>query len=119
MTKHALVIKADLTTQLIDIAEQELSKLQAAVDGLIQPVDLSPEITMWVNEEGLLRDDLLPNPLGSAFMAEVFNSETVIMGDIVFTGGVDEDGNTTSLSKGDVDKISNIVRSATDAVTNR
>lgn len=97
MPKTAFVIKSDLTTEVLDITENELRKLQQAVDGLIQPVDLGPEITMWVNEEGLLRGDLVQNWIATGFMRELFSSRSPIMGDVVFTGGVDEDGNTLSV----------------------
>jgi hypothetical protein len=97
MPKSALVVKSDLTTEVLDITENELRKLQQAVDGLIQPVDLGPEITMWVNEEGLLRGDLVQNWIATGFMRELFSSRSPIMGDVVFTGGNDEEGNTLSI----------------------
>lgn len=111
MSKQALVVKAELTAEMIDIAEQELSKLQGAVDGLIQPVDLSPTITMWVNEEGLLRDDLKIHPLATLFMEEL-GSQTPIFGDVVFTGGSDEDGNTLGLTAEIVNELSEMTRRA-------
>jgi len=93
MSKHALVVKADLTYEGLDIAEGELKKLQTAVDGLIQPVDIGDKVTMWVNEEGLLRGDLKLNHLATMLMEEI-GYKTPIMGDVVFTGASDEDGNT-------------------------
>lgn len=119
MTKQALVVNMDLTSELIDIADNELRALQAAVDGLIQPVDVTPDVTMWVNEEGLLRDDLEPNPLGTAIMRELYSSsDAVIMGDIVFTGAPDSEGRTTGLKQGDIDTVAGIIRFATEAMTN-
>ncbi len=93
MPKHALLVKADLAYEGLDIAEGELKKLQTAVDGLIQPVDIGDTVTMWVNEEGLLRGDLKLNHLATMLMEEI-GYKTPIMGDVVFTGGSDEDGNT-------------------------
>jgi len=93
MPKHALLVKADLTYEGLDIAEGELKKLQTAVDGLIQPVDIGDTVTMWVNEEGLLRGDLRLNHLATMLMEEI-GYKTPIMGDVVFTGAPDEDGNT-------------------------
>ena len=93
MSKHALLVKADLTYEGLDIAESELKKLQTAVDGLIQPVDIGDTVTMWVNEEGLLRGDLKLNHLATMLMEEI-GYKTPIMGDVVFTGAPDEDGNT-------------------------
>lgn len=82
----------------LDIAEDSLTTLQTAVDGLIQPVDFY-NFTMWVNEEGLLRNDLDRNLVASAFYS------TPIMGTIVFTGGVDDEGETLGLSEGDTKLI--------------
>jgi hypothetical protein len=93
MSKHALLVKTDLTYEGLDIAEGELKKLQNAVDGLIQPVDIGDKVTMWVNEEGLLRGDLKLNHLATMLMEEM-GYKTPIMGDVVFTGAPDEDGNT-------------------------
>lgn len=117
MPKHALVVKADLTAELIDIAENELRMLQNAVDGLIQPVDLTNEITMWVNEEGLLRSDLNINYLATAFMQEMFEATVPIMGDIVFTGAPNEQGETTGLQQGDIDKLAELTSKARTSLT--
>ena len=92
--KLALKITPDGVATEIDIATDELKKLQDAVDGLIQPVDFefgSRYLTMWVNEEGLLRNDLEMNPVAFMFYS------SPIMGNIIITGAPDEDGETTSL----------------------
>jgi hypothetical protein len=114
--KHALVVSSELTAELINIAEQELSKLQIAVGGLIEAVDLTPEITMWVNEEGLLLDNLEPNLLATAFMAEIMNTQTPIMGDVVFTGGIDEEGDTKSLTQANVAELVEMTRKARESL---
>jgi hypothetical protein len=98
MPKQALIVNSDLTTQVIDIEGDELGQLQRAVEGLIQPVELTDIITMWVNEEGLFQGGLSLNQLASAFMQEI-GSETPIMGNAVFTGGTDEDGNTLGMAE--------------------
>lgn len=116
MPKHALVVKAELTAELIDIAEQELSKLQSAVDGLIQPVEIGQNIVMWVNEEGLLRDDLKVNYLATTIYQQLYGSWNPIMGDIVFTGGADENGATKTLAQVDIDELSEITRRAKESL---
>ena len=95
MRKKAVVVRADLSTKILDITTDGLRQLQNAVDGLIQPVDIG-DITMWVNEEGLLRNDLKANWIASGFMKEI-GSDTPIMGDAVFTGGTDDEGNTLGI----------------------
>ena len=98
MPRQALIVNSDLTTQVIDIEGDELGQLQRAVEGLIQPVELTDIITMWVNEEGLFQGGLSIHQLASAFMQEI-GSETPIMGNAVFTGGTDEDGNTLGMAE--------------------
>lgn len=117
MSKHALVVKADLTAELIDIAEQELSKLQAVVDGLIEAVQVNEDITMWVNEEGLFRSDLDTNYLASVILAVLSGGrQPLIKGNIVFTGSADDNGETKGLQQGDVDQITSMVKRATEAL---
>tara|TARA_B110000977_G_scaffold195439_1_gene273875 strand:- start:2385 stop:2768 length:384 start_codon:yes stop_codon:yes gene_type:complete len=111
MPKQALIVNSDLTTQVIDIEGDELGQLQRAVEGLIQPVELTDIITMWVNEEGLFQGGLSINQLASAFMQEI-GSETPIMGNAVFTGGTDEDGNTLGMAE---DVLAELLEIADDA----
>lgn len=112
MSRAAIVVKTDLTAEVIDLGEASLGVLQKAVDGLIQPVDLADNLTMWVNEEGLLRSDLNPNLLASALYAEVYGANTPIMGDVVFTGGSDDEGNTLGLTQPEVDELTEMTRQA-------
>jgi hypothetical protein len=74
-----------------------LEAMQRLVGGLIQPIDLAEDVTMWVNEEGLLLD--LPyNHLATTFCA-IYSIDTYICGDVFLTGGVDANGNTLPLKK--------------------
>lgn len=104
MAKTALVVNSDGTQSVLDVETEFLSKLQHAVDGLIQPVDITDTITMWVNEEFLFRNSFEPNLLGTA-MYQSIGGQGVIMGTIVFTGGTDSDGNTLGLSTTEFEKI--------------
>ena len=99
MSKFALVVRQDFSMERLDVEENFLSKMQNAVDGLIQPVDLTPSLTLWVNEEGLLRNDLTVNTFASVIYQEFFKTPTLLMGDAVFTGGVDAEGETQGLSE--------------------
>lgn len=98
MSKTALVINTNAEVSLIDLSSDSLKVLQAAVDGLIQPVDLDDSVTMWVNEEGLLRSDLEINPIATGIYSQMFDINNPIMGDVVFTGGTDSEGNTLPLA---------------------
>lgn len=114
MTKIAIAVKPDLTTEVLDLTENSLRTLQSAVDGLIQPVDFD-SITMWVNEEGLFRNDLDWNWLASGFM-EQLGSDTLIRGTAVFTGGVDEEGDTMGMPDDAVLALMGLVARAKDAL---
>lgn len=109
--KTAVVITSKGDFSLLDVETDFLSKMQNAVDGLIQPVDLQNDVTMWVNEEGLLRNDLDVNQIGTGLYAEMLGANTPIMGDIVFTGGIDEEGDTMGLDAGYVSSLEALAES--------
>ena len=95
--KTALRVNTDFTTQVLDLSSDEYNKLRDAVGGLIQPVDLKPDLTLWCNEEGKLVS--LPlNIIASHMWERSFGPTDVILGDCVFTGGTDEEGETIELS---------------------
>lgn len=98
MSKTALVITTKAEVKILDIESNTLSQLQNAVDGLIQPIDLEAGITMWVNEEGLFRNDLEANDIATGLYAQMFQITNPIIGDVVFTGGTDEEGDTLGLA---------------------
>jgi len=79
--------------------DSSLKVLQSAVDGLIQPVDVTETVTCWVNEEGLFRSDFRSNILASK------TTGLNLKGPVVFTGGVGENGETLSLSYEDAEII--------------
>ena len=103
MTTNTLQVLTDCSFNS-SIEDTELETLQDAVGGLIQAVDLTPSLTMWCNEEGKLIG-LPVNPVATAMWTRYFGETDVIVGNVVFTGGCDEDGNTTSLLQEDADKI--------------
>ena len=94
--KTALRINTDFTTEILDLETDILEKLQAAVGGLIQAVDLHDDLTLWCNEEGKLIG-LTPNIIGTHLYEKNFAVTDVIMGDIVFTGGTDDEGDNLAL----------------------
>lgn len=106
MSKTAVVVNTKGEMSIIDIAEDELTKLQSAVDGLIQPIDLDTHATMWVNEEGLFRSDLEMNEIATAIYAEMYGDiANPLIGDAVFTGGTDEEGETLTLPQEYIDSL--------------
>lgn len=92
MEKLALMITPKGKVSKLDLnSSNELKQLQEAVEGYIEAVVLGPDLVMWVNEEGLLKDNLEVNPVAFGFYP------TPIMGNIVFTGGTDDEGETLPL----------------------
>lgn len=94
--KTALRINTDFTTEILDLEDDSLKKLQDAVGGLIQAVDLHDDLTLWCNEEGKLIG-LTPNVIGTHLYEKNFGMVDVIMGDVVFTGGTDDEGDNLGL----------------------
>lgn len=84
----------------LDAPEGELKVLQSAVGGWIEAVDLTDKLTMYVNEEGKLDAFPIINAVGNAYFAKVFGEGVDrIVGDVVFTGGLDEEGDTLGLTE--------------------
>jgi len=81
-----------------DLSTNELEQLQAAVGGYIQAVNLSDDITLWCNEEGKIMN-LPHNPIAQVLWDKFFGANTdLIVGDVVITGGADDEGKTVGLS---------------------
>ena len=95
--KTALRINTDFTTEVLDLSSNEYNQLRDAVGGLIQPVDLKPDLTLWCNEEGKLINGMEINTIGTHLWEQTFGMTDVIMGNIVLTGGTDDEGETLPL----------------------
>lgn len=106
--KKALIIKADFA---FEETGTELKELQSAVDGLIEAIDLNHELTMWVNEEYLFRNEFEVNPLASALFASIGGTRP-IFGDVVITGGTDPEGYTLGLTAKDLAELKELVVNA-------
>jgi hypothetical protein len=94
--KTALRINTDFTTEILDLEMDRLAQLQAAVGGWVQAADLQDDLTLWCNEEGKLIG-LTPNVIGTHMWEKSFGMTDIIMGDIVFTGGTDDEGDNLAL----------------------
>jgi hypothetical protein len=102
----AIKLDTDGVAVEVEIAEegQRLKQLQEAVGGWIEAVDLSPTLTMWCNEEGKLNG--LPfNPLATDLWEESFGKTDLIKGNVIFTGGVDDEGSTLGLDEATANKL--------------
>lgn len=95
--KTALRINTDFTTEVLDLSSNEYNQLRDTVGGLIQPVDLKPGLTLWCNEEGKLINGMEVNVIGTHLYEKSYAMTDVIMGNIVLTGGTDDEGETLPL----------------------
>lgn len=95
--KAALKVNTDFTTEVLDLSSNEYEQLRDSVGGLIQAVDLRQGLTIWVNEEGKLID-LPVNVIGTHLWEKSFGMTDVIVGNCVFTGNSDDEGETLELS---------------------
>jgi hypothetical protein len=76
-----------------------LTDLQAAVGGLIERVEIGHGIDLWVNEEGKFEDSG-ENRVATLFAkpgTHIFTGD-YIAGDVAFTGGCDDEGETLGLN---------------------
>ena len=100
------VINVDGTVEGREI-EGNLKSMQEIVGGLIQPIDLTEEATIWVNEEGLLLG-MEVNPLASDLVRQWYDGLTLV-GPAFVTGGTDEDGNTLPIRQDYLDALLGLV----------
>lgn len=97
-----VVINTDGTVVKQEI-DGSLASMQAIVGGLIQPLDLTEDSTIWVNEEGLLLD--LPyNHVATELLRQWYQGLS-LCGTAFLTGGTDEDGNTLSIREDYADAL--------------
>ena len=97
--RKALKVSAELATEVIDLDAEDKSSLkvlQEAVGGLIQPIRAG-NIEIVINEEGKIFD--LPyNEYGTRILRKAYSTDDYIVGDIVVTAGVDDEGEWIGLT---------------------
>lgn len=98
--RKALKVNTDLTTEVIDLDAEDKSSLkvlQEAVGGLIQPIGVG-SVEIVINEEGKIFD--LPlNDYGTRLLRKAYSTDDYIVGDIVVTAGVDDEGDWVGLTE--------------------
>ena len=98
-------IKISTTGQITEIKEINLAALQEGVGGWVQAIDLSETVVLWCNEEGKMIN-LPHNPYAQELWDEAYGVKTdYIVGDVVITGGTDNEGNTLGLSEADLAEV--------------
>lgn len=106
MSKTALLVRTNGTTERLTYdTETEYEMLSGGVGGMIEAVTLSPDLILWVNEEGKM-NGLPLNPVASRWYDNRFGAGYDFMvGDAVFTGGVDEEGYSNGLTESQLTAI--------------
>ena len=96
MTRIALQVTQDLVSTRLDLdaPEGSLKVMQRAVGGYVERVHTQGlDFDMYANAEGLFEPDPTVNLVATGF------AHTPIVGDVIFTGSPDSEGNTTGLTE--------------------
>jgi hypothetical protein len=116
--KKALQITTLGSMIAIDLEFNSLEKLQSAVGGWVQAIDLSDTMSMWCNEEGKMIS-LPHNPFGQALWEQSYGRTDYIVGDVVITGGVDDEGETISLTDEQITQVTKVVAEVNEFISPR
>ena len=110
MTKQYLKVATDGTVDILDVTDAtSYDALSGAVEGWVECIALSDTLDMWCNEEGKLTA-LAHNPFAQAMFDQAFGiGRDYIVGNVVFTGGADDEGNTLGLKNTQTVEIINTV----------
>lgn len=106
--QKALIVKSEADFHKYEIVEfdetNSLEVMQEAVGGLIDLVRLSDDLDLWVNDEGLLMQ--LPlNYFAMKVYTHTFHTKGLIVGDVIFTGGSDDEGNSLGLTDEQINRL--------------
>ncbi len=103
----ALVLTA--TGEVKELDGITLQDLQSAVGGWVQAIDLADDLTMWLNEEGKLTG-LPHNTTAQKLWDKTFwVGSDFVVGDVVLTGGTDEEGATLPLGDDTAQRVRKIL----------
>jgi len=98
--KSAITINTEGEVKEVQLSngDDNLAQLQEAVGGLVEAIDLTPNLTLWCNEEGKLHN--LPINFSATLLWEKYFGQTdVILGNVILTGGTGEEGETLGLNE--------------------
>jgi hypothetical protein len=94
----AVVITTEGTKSVVTFTIGDSYKiLSDTVEGMIECVHLSENEDLWCNENGIAEGKPL-NLIASAIYSETFNAGNPILGNVIITGGADDEGETLGLS---------------------
>lgn len=109
-------VEGDAQAVVWDASSGTLSALQEAVGGAVDVVSLHPRVDMWVNDNGI--PEGLPINQVATTLTRLFGlSHQPYFGPVVFTGGVDGEGETLTLDEDQVETLLDFVRIAHQRLT--
>lgn len=97
---NAVIIRTDGSKEVVEFdQDSSYNVISTAVGGLIECVTLHDKegVDMWVNESGKI-EGLDQNPTATALWVDMYDLTDVICGDVIITGGSDEEGFTLGLT---------------------
>jgi hypothetical protein len=90
-------------------ARSLLSVLQSSCGGNVQAIEMTPTLTMWVNEDGkLYRSEW--NECATAIWHALYGPTDTVFGTVVFTGVPDENGETQSITEADLIRVERVAQ---------
>jgi Domain of unknown function (DUF3846) len=102
MSKYAITCTSNQELDLVEFDESKSYETikQAIGGGTFQCIYLPKlGVDLWIDDEGKLVEDPKINGFGSALWIHEYGLTDIIVGDIIVTGGVDEDGKTLGLDR--------------------
>jgi len=104
MSQFAAIMSTDGAVQVIPFVDNQLRTLQDAVGGYVEAITLSPDLIMWVNEDG--KGNKLPfNQAATSIFVKHRGGTDFIVGQVVFTGGNDSNGDTTGIGEDQIQQL--------------
>lgn len=99
MKRLAVKVSRDLVTQRVDLGEDSYRVISDAVEGDIEVVSLADDLEFFANENGWAEFSPADrNALAEMVQFAHLGAANPILGPVIFTGGVDGDGETQGLS---------------------
>jgi hypothetical protein len=114
--EKVISIRTDNTVEITEVESIEYETLSTAVNGMIELVSISKDIDMWLNEEGKLIG-LEPNVIATMLFYKAFSKFDLVMGNVIITGGSDDEGKTIGLSNESIIDIMTMLQSAIQEAT--
>lgn len=107
----ALIVRTTGAVEVKDlVVGDSYNLISGAVGGWIECVSLPTlGVDMWVNEEGKLIG-LPVNTAGTALWESEYGRTDIIVGDIIITGGVDDEGDTLGLTEEAIESLTRQLR---------